>query len=621
MHLERIKGSFFSLISLKIFQKSYTVRLLSFPLAVKCTIFLILTFCLLSFSEKDIELRNKQDAVPEKILNINEPNERAVEWLLYLVELRIDNQHILTKQLNFTKTLWSDNYKHKDIIVSMTKIEISQIEGIQQSSIEEVEKIIQSLENSKMLTKAEEKILCLNYILYAGLSKYFKAEKKGLEYCYKAIDIAKKNNFPSGKLLAHNYISQLLGYTNSNLQLGIEHLKKGKAQLDDVSKNFRQIFSKIIANNIASAWSELGQMEKAIDTRLKILDDEKNWDNRQYIIVNHIALGTDYLKLEKYDLAKKYLEKSIKLINKYNILKGYKGMAMIKLGLINIECKNISIAQNYSDSLDNWLKTYKLVSYHKITYCHLKSKLAKANNDLEQAVQWLEQATVERDSLKKIIGPNGIIQLEEQSKFSEIQKEKLALEKSRNLNKSTISTQKKLLYAGIIILLLSALFYNYLYKRKEVIAQDSSKKITSEKLSATSAKNPESKEIDQDLMRKIELSLKEEKLFLSQGLTLKKFADHLDSNTSYLSKTINAGFQKNFNALINDYRIEEVLRLFDEGEYQTFTIESIYQKAGFKSKSSFQKSFKAKTGQTASHYLNNLKLNKTKSSEKNKFSK
>jgi len=149
--------------------------------------------------------------------------------------------------------------------------------------------------------------------------------------------------------------------------------------------------------------------------------------------------------------------------------------------------------------------------------------------------------------------------------------------------------------------------YDYILSQNNINVEKQTNK-SNHKINGSS--NASVKNINEALKQKIIHSLTIDKVFLSPDLTSKKFADIVESNTSYVSKTINDGFGKNFNALINEYRIEEVLRLFHEGQHQTFTIESIYQKAGFKSKSSFQKAFKAKTGVTATYYLNHISQSK-----------
>jgi len=164
-------------------------------------------------------------------------------------------------------------------------------------------------------------------------------------------------------------------------------------------------------------------------------------------------------------------------------------------------------------------------------------------------------------------------------------------------------------------MLLSVWFGITFYKKNRALTQAYDYILAQNKIAQKTSKSPQiikeqiisaSKYVDEVLKQKIIHALAVDKVFLAPDLTLKKFADFVQSNTSYVSQTINNGCGKNFNGLINEYRVEEVLRLFQEGQHQTFTIESIYQKAGFKSKSSFQKAFKAKTGVTATYYLNHI---------------
>ncbi|MBC7747694.1 MAG: AraC family transcriptional regulator, partial [Methylotenera sp.] len=57
---------------------------------------------------------------------------------------------------------------------------------------------------------------------------------------------------------------------------------------------------------------------------------------------------------------------------------------------------------------------------------------------------------------------------------------------------------------------------------------------------------------------KIETLIHEEKLYQNPELTLTDVAKKLKTNASVISKTINQGFQMNFNDCINNYRIESV---------------------------------------------------------------
>lgn len=105
---------------------------------------------------------------------------------------------------------------------------------------------------------------------------------------------------------------------------------------------------------------------------------------------------------------------------------------------------------------------------------------------------------------------------------------------------------------------------------------------------------------------KIETVIKEEKLFQNPELTLTDLAKKLETNASVISKTINQGFQMNFNDCINNYRIEAVKNSFANGEHKKSTLLGIAYDCGFNSKATFNRAFKKNTGKTPKEYLLNI---------------
>ena len=95
----------------------------------------------------------------------------------------------------------------------------------------------------------------------------------------------------------------------------------------------------------------------------------------------------------------------------------------------------------------------------------------------------------------------------------------------------------------------------------------------------------------------------DEKLYANPELTLTHLAKHLDTNTTQLSKIINAGFSMNFNDFINYYRVLEVQqKLKAEGAGQ-FTIMSLAYDAGFNSKATFNRAFKKVTAKNPRDFI------------------
>jgi AraC-like DNA-binding protein len=107
---------------------------------------------------------------------------------------------------------------------------------------------------------------------------------------------------------------------------------------------------------------------------------------------------------------------------------------------------------------------------------------------------------------------------------------------------------------------------------------------------------------------KIEILIAEEKLYQNPALTLADVAKRLETNVSVISKTINQGFQMNFNDCINSYRIEAVKNSLALGEHKKTTLLGIAYDCGFNSKATFNRAFKKHTGKTPKEYIETLSL-------------
>lgn len=70
-----------------------------------------------------------------------------------------------------------------------------------------------------------------------------------------------------------------------------------------------------------------------------------------------------------------------------------------------------------------------------------------------------------------------------------------------------------------------------------------------------------------------------------------------------LSMAINQGMNTSFFSLVNQYRVEEFIRLTSSDDYHNFSLLGIAQESGFKSKSTFYKAFRELKGQTPKEYL------------------
>lgn len=97
-----------------------------------------------------------------------------------------------------------------------------------------------------------------------------------------------------------------------------------------------------------------------------------------------------------------------------------------------------------------------------------------------------------------------------------------------------------------------------------------------------------------------------EKVFKNPTLTLSDLSKLLNTNTKNISKSINSGFDMNFNDFINHYRIEAVKEKLHKEEHKTSTLLGIAFDCGFNSKATFNRAFKKSIDLSPKDYLKNL---------------
>ena len=90
--------------------------------------------------------------------------------------------------------------------------------------------------------------------------------------------------------------------------------------------------------------------------------------------------------------------------------------------------------------------------------------------------------------------------------------------------------------------------------------------------------------------------------FLEPSFRQSDLARHLNLSKNSLSYLINRVYQMNFNTLINEKRIEVALGYLESSRGEHLSMEGIAREVGFKSRTTFIKAFKMKTGYTPSQH-------------------
>lgn len=105
------------------------------------------------------------------------------------------------------------------------------------------------------------------------------------------------------------------------------------------------------------------------------------------------------------------------------------------------------------------------------------------------------------------------------------------------------------------------------------------------------------------LFLKLKHYLEKQQAFLDPNLTLKYTADHLHTNTKYLSQVVNHLSNHNFQYFINTFRVSDAKSKLLCDEFQHLTLYGIALQCGFKNKSTFYKVFKEVTNLTPREFI------------------
>lgn len=119
-----------------------------------------------------------------------------------------------------------------------------------------------------------------------------------------------------------------------------------------------------------------------------------------------------------------------------------------------------------------------------------------------------------------------------------------------------------------------------------------------------------SKEKEEDILKKLE-ELEQSDRFLNKNMSLSILAGQLDTNTKYLTEVINTMKGKNFNAYINELRINHIAYLLKNNpEFLQYKVSYLADFSGFSSHGAFTTIFKSVTGMSPNTYIQQIKKTK-----------
>lgn len=106
-----------------------------------------------------------------------------------------------------------------------------------------------------------------------------------------------------------------------------------------------------------------------------------------------------------------------------------------------------------------------------------------------------------------------------------------------------------------------------------------------------------------NIANKIDVAIHRDKIYKNKFLTVNDFAIHCNLPQYIISQFLTNYYSKSFNEFINDFRVEEAIKILNSTEKLKYSVEIVGQICGFNSRSAFYNAFKRYTGYTPRQYV------------------
>ncbi|MBD5299132.1 MAG: helix-turn-helix domain-containing protein [Bacteroides sp.] len=213
-----------------------------------------------------------------------------------------------------------------------------------------------------------------------------------------------------------------------------------------------------------------------------------------------------------------------------------------------------------------------------------------------------------RDSLSNEREFDAVKQVQFQYEARKVAGKIESLHKAKEASEELVRKQRRVLLCVIIgLLVVGGFLWIIVWQNRNLkrsyrslydINRNLAKKEEERKYSSSNLKE----EHRSELAEKIERMMEVERIYCEPDFSLDMLAERVESNTKYVSQTINAAFGKNFSSYVNDYRVRLASERLADKEYSNYTVAAIGESVGFKSQSSFTSVFRKATGLTPSIY-------------------
>ncbi|MBC2843503.1 helix-turn-helix domain-containing protein [Winogradskyella flava] len=446
--------------------------------------------------------------------------------------------------------------------------------------------IAQNILNSALEFCFEKCSLVTNNKLRSNLGRIFAMSnnhKEALKLSYISLnEIKSVPNFLKDDVLKKEYLRELLNVANRHFIVFISDSVAQKTYLDSVKK-----------------YTTLSQ---------KFSNKYNISDYDSYI---HTYFGDIAFYKGNYKSAKEYYTRSL------NIYREKKHKKKIEQVLFVIaECHYYLNEDKEATTIfleqieSNVWAEYQLLSFEAQCYYYL-FKIYEREGNLNTALAYSEKYS---EKIEDFFNDKSASDLSVNDKMHMREREK---ESQNYIKNYSLQAKKKKAYQYLLLVLIISGFLfsiyfirlkrahkrniNNLNSRIEELQQGVLHKDRSVKTSSLTDTESLS------LLKKI-MDLEKEELYLKPNYTLNLLAKKLNTNSTYLSETVNKNLGMSFSTYTNKLRINNIVSKMQISKHlRNYTIEALAKEAGYKSVNSFNNNFKKLLKITPSQYLKEIR--------------
>ncbi|WP_277016871.1 helix-turn-helix domain-containing protein [Flavobacterium lindanitolerans] len=369
--------------------------------------------------------------------------------------------------------------------------------------------------------------------------------------------------------------------------------------------------------------SILHYLKKSLDEIKQIDDnspDTKLNDKYDILAGTNSNIGMFYInqhKPQRVDLAEKYFMDAIAIYDN----KKYKLMAINRVLLSNSFGRFFQAKKDYNNTIKYATNALELERKANSPYMRKESYEMLADSYLE-----LDNKALSKKYMQLYTSINDSITAAQNASIEAPVNQIVSQEKKKH-------TTIIVIISGCILVIM-AFVVRLFWKRKNRILHENYEslieKLKSEKKPGRLTEEENYGKISSDksftiieettdaLLLKLE-KFEKSKNVIKKEVSLTWLANHLNTNTRYLSEVIKKYKGKSFNNYINGLRINYIVELlYEEPKHREYKISYLAELCGFSSREVFTTIFKKETGISPSYFIDNLKNKDISSGTENK---